>query len=113
MHELSVTEDLLDIVVRHAEKAQAKRIVRIHLVIGELASIVDDSVQFYFDFMAKDTLAAGAELLFQRLDVKLECPACEHQWHPESADWTCPSCGRATARVIAGREFYVDNIEVE
>ena len=113
MHELSVTESVLDIVLRHAEKAQAKRVVRINLVIGELSSIVDDSVQFYFDFMSKETVARGAQLAFERLPVTLLCGACEHKWRPEGADWTCPSCGEAQARVAQGREFYVDSIEVE
>lgn len=113
MHELSVTESVLDIVCRHANRATAKRILRIHLVVGELSSIIDDSVQFYFDFLSQDTIAEGAELIFQRLPVALRCPACGDQWSPTTADWTCPSCGLAKASIVAGREFYVDSIEVE
>ena len=113
MHELSVTESIIDIAQRHAQQAGAARILRIHLVIGELSSIVDDSVQFYFDFLAKDTLAAGAQLVFQRLPVTVRCAACEHTWQPADADWTCPQCGQARAEVIAGLEFYVDSIEVD
>jgi len=113
MHELSVTESILDIVRRHAERAGAQKVLRINLVIGELASIVDDSVQFYFEYLSQNTLAAGAELVFQRLPATLECSACGHRWSPRNADWTCTSCGQARACVVAGREFYVDSIEVE
>lgn len=113
MHELTVTESIMDIVRRHAEKAGASRVLRINLVIGELSSIVDDSVQFYFDYLSRDTIVAGAELTFRRLPVGLICDACGHRWHPQDADWTCPACGVASARVDTGREFYVDNIEVE
>jgi len=113
MHELSVTENVLEIVRRHAERAGAQKVVRVNLVIGELASIVDDSVQFYFEYLSQNTLAAGAELVFERLPATLECAACGHRWSPGDADWTCPSCGQARARVAAGREFYVDSIEVE
>jgi hydrogenase nickel incorporation protein HypA/HybF len=113
MHELSVTQNVLDIVCRHAEQAKARRVVRIHLVVGELSSIIDDSVQFYFDYLAQDTLAAGAELSFSRLAATVRCEACGHSWQPQDADWTCPSCGQAQARIVAGREFYVDSIEVE
>lgn len=113
MHELAVTESIVDIVQRHAAEAQAQRVVRIYLVIGELASIVDDSVQFYFDFLSQDTLAAGAELVFTRVPVSLECAACGHTWRPERGDWLCPRCQAAQARVVAGREFYIDHIEVE
>ena len=113
MHELSVTESIVGIVVRHAQGAQAKRVLRIHLALGELSSIVDDSVQFYFDFVSQGTLAQGAELVFTRVPLQLTCGACGHAWRPESADWTCPACHVAQARVAAGREFYVESIEVE
>jgi hydrogenase nickel incorporation protein HypA/HybF len=88
-------------------------VLRIHLVVGELSSIVDDSVQFYFDYLSQGTLAEGAELVFERLPVTVQCGTCSHQWQPPTADWTCPSCGAARARIVAGREFYVDSIEVE
>ena len=39
MHELSVTQSLLNIALQHAEKANAKRVTDLNIVIGELASI--------------------------------------------------------------------------
>jgi hydrogenase nickel incorporation protein HypA/HybF len=113
MHELAVTESVVNIVNRHAREADARRVLRIHLVVGELSSIVDDSVQFYFDYLSQDPLAEGAELVFERLPVTLQCGACGHQWQPPTADWTCPECSVAQAHIVAGREFYVDSIEVE
>jgi hydrogenase nickel incorporation protein HypA/HybF len=113
MHELAVTQSIIEIVTRHAEQASAQHIRRIHLVIGELASIVDDSVQFYFDFLSKGTLAEGAELVFRRPGILLVCESCGHRWQPQEADWTCPACGVAQAQLVEGREFYVDSIEVE
>ncbi|MBC7254547.1 MAG: hydrogenase maturation nickel metallochaperone HypA [Chloroflexi bacterium] len=113
MHELAVTESIVEIVCRHAERAKAKRIRRIYLVIGDLSSIVDDSVQFYFDFVSQDTLAQGAKLVFRRIPVELVCEACGHRWNPPDADWVCPACGERRGRVLAGREFYVESIEVD
>ena len=113
MHELAVTENVLDIVARHATEAAATQVLRIHLVIGELASIVDDSVQFYFDYLAQGTVAEGAALVFRRVPVTVRCKACMHTWSPRSADWTCPACGKLGATVVSGREFYVESIEVE
>jgi hydrogenase nickel incorporation protein HypA/HybF len=113
MHELSVTQNIIEIVNRHAEQAGAGRVARIHLVIGELSSVVDDSVQFYFDYLSEGTLCAGAELVFQRVDVRLACGACGATWQPTDADWRCPACGEARAHVAEGREFFVHSIEVE
>ena len=46
MHELAVTQSILEIALRHAERASARRILSINLVIGELTGFVDDSIQF-------------------------------------------------------------------
>jgi hydrogenase nickel incorporation protein HypA/HybF len=113
MHELAVTENIIEVVTRHAQQAGAQRVLKIHLVIGELASIVDDCIQFYFDFMSKDTLMSGAELVFQRIPIKVRCQACGSEWQPETGDWACPGCQAAQAQVVAGREFTIDHIEVE
>jgi Zn finger protein HypA/HybF involved in hydrogenase expression len=64
MHELFVTEQIRDIAVRYANEAGAGRITALYLVIGELSSIVDDSVQFYWDFVSEGTVAAGASSIF-------------------------------------------------
>ena len=113
MHELAVTESIVEIATRHAAQAGARRVLAINLVIGELSSIVDDSVQFYFDYLSEGTSAQGARLVFNRVGIALVCQACGHRWEPVGADWRCPVCGAARAQAVQGREFYVDSIEVE
>lgn len=113
MHELPVTKGMLSIALEHATKAGASKITAINLVIGEMSGIVDDSVQFYFDFMSKDTLAEGALLTFERIPARFRCHACETEFSPVEREWICPQCGEWTVDIIAGKEFYVDSIEVE
>lgn len=112
MHELAVTMNVLEIALRHAENAE--RVSAVHLVIGQLSSMIDDSVQFYWDIINQGTKAAGSKLTFKRIPAVLECHACHAQYAIASRlDFTCPTCGGITVRVIAGEEFYVDSIEVE
>jgi hydrogenase nickel incorporation protein HypA/HybF len=73
MHELSIAQSLLDVAVRHAQQAGAQRITRLNLVIGELASIVDESVQFCWEMISQGTLADGAELHFESVPAQLRC----------------------------------------
>jgi len=111
MHELSVTEHLLEITLRHAGQAGAAQVTDLYLVIGELSSIVDESVQFYWDIVSEGTPAAGAKLHFRRVAAELACQACGERYSPRQA-LTCPACGSEQVRVTAGEEFYLDAIDV-
>lgn len=114
MHELSVTQSVLDIVLRHAKQSGARRIVAINLVIGELTGFVDESIQFYFDFMSKDTLAQGAQLRFERVPARVQCHVCGAEYAPpDSRLWACPECEALGGEIVSGREFSVASIEIE
>ena len=113
MHELSITQSILTIALKHAEQANAKHISALNIVMGELSSVVDDSVQFYWDLIAKDTIAEGAMLHFRRVPAEFQCLACLEKYHPADGELICPQCGGAGARIIAGEEFSLESIDVE
>jgi hydrogenase nickel incorporation protein HypA/HybF len=113
MHELSVTENILEVVLRHAQEADARQVVHIYLVIGQLASIVDDSVQFYWDMIAKDTIAEHARLHFRRVPAEFECQKCGHRFQLGDEDWLCSQCGSGQLAIISGEEFFIASIDVE
>ena len=113
MHELSVTESLLKISLGHAEKANAKKVTDLHIVIGELASMVDDSIQFYWEVIAKDTIAEQAKLHFHRIPAQLQCNACSETYSPTQDELICPRCHGAGAKIIKGEEFFLESIDVE
>ena len=114
MHELSITQSIIDIALRHAERAGAQRILAINLVIGELTGFVDDSIQFYFDFLSKDSLAQDARLHFERIAARARCRECGTEYTPPNSRlWACPECEALEGDIIAGREFSVASIEIE
>ena len=113
MHELPVTQSILEIALRHAQQAGSTRVVTLNLTIGKLSSIVDDSVQFYWDIISKETIAEGARLVFKRVPIELVCLNCNKQYIPEQEDFACPDCGSVRIKVISGKEFFLESIEVE
>lgn len=113
MHELSVTESLLEIALRHAQQAKACQVTALHIVVGQLASIVDDSVQFYWDFVSKDTLAEGARLHFRRIPAELQCQDCGILYALTGDALPCPACSSARIKILTGDEFYLESIEIE
>jgi hydrogenase nickel incorporation protein HypA/HybF len=114
MHELAVTQSILNIALRHGESASAQRILAINLVIGDLTGFLDDSIQFYFDFLSKDTIAQGAQLNFERIAPRARCHSCGTEYTPPNSRlWTCPECDALGGEVISGKEFSVSSIEIE
>ena len=113
MHELAVTESILNIAVQHASRAGAVRVSGLNLVIGQLASIVDDSVQFYWDMISEGTICAGAQLHFERRPATLKCLDCEQAYALDGALTDCPNCHSVRIKVITGEEFFVESIEIE
>lgn len=113
MHELSVTESLLKIAVEHAEKANAKRVTDLNIVIGDLASMVDESIQFYWDIIAQGTIAEQATLHFHRVPAELQCNTCGEKYHPTDRELACPKCSGVNTKIIAGEEFRLESIDVE
>lgn len=111
MHELMVTESILEIALRHANQAKAARISDLYLVIGSLSSVIDESVQFYWDFVSEGTAAEGATLHFRRIPAELACQDCKHSYSPEE-NLTCPHCGSNNIKIISGQEFFLEAIEI-
>jgi hydrogenase nickel incorporation protein HypA/HybF len=112
MHELAVTESILEISLRHAEQAGAAGIMNLYLVVGELSSIVDDSVQFYWDIISEGTKAEGALLHFKRIPAEMQCRACQHSYLLAD-NLVCPQCDSSDVLVVAGSEFFLESLEVE
>jgi hydrogenase nickel incorporation protein HypA/HybF len=113
VHELSVTENLLEITLRHAKQANAVRVSDIYIVVGQLSSIVGDSVQFYWDMISAGTIAEKSILHFERREAELECLNCGEHFKYQSDTFICPRCNLNQVKVISGNEFYLESILVE
>jgi hydrogenase nickel incorporation protein HypA/HybF len=114
VHELAITQGILSVVLDAAEPHHARRIKSVDLVIGELSGYVDDSIQFYFDILSRDTLAEGANLNFRREPATAQCQDCGHQFRAGAPLLpVCPVCDGYRLQVTGGRAFYVESIEVD
>ncbi|MBN2283353.1 MAG: hydrogenase maturation nickel metallochaperone HypA [Deltaproteobacteria bacterium] len=115
MHELPVTESILDIVLKHGEAHKVKKIVGVGLRIGEMSDLVDEWIQKYFDYLSKGTIAEGAKLDIERAPVKFTCNACGATFQVDIRTIQkviCPECGGEKHRLVSGREFFIKNIAV-
>ncbi|MCW3028978.1 MAG: hydrogenase nickel insertion protein HypA [Solirubrobacterales bacterium] len=110
MHELSLSGAVLNTVVKHAGD---RRVSLVSLRVGRLRQVVPDTLEFYFEFVARGTLCEGARLELEVVEASLRCEECELEWEIEIPAFRCPTCGGAEVAVATGNEFEVESIEVE
>ena len=110
MHELSLSSAVLATTLKHAD---GRRVSAINLRIGRLRQVIPDSLEFYFEFVARDTVCEGARLVQQVTDARLRCRGCGHEWEIEIPAFRCPQCAGSDVEIASGDEFEVEAIEVE
>lgn len=111
MHELPVVQDIIRVVNNEAEKNRFVRIKSITVVVGEMSSVVDESVQMYFELLAEGTPCEQAKLIFEHRFATLKCSACGHEFEHRKS-FSCPLCGGDGILVKGtGRELFIQSID--
>ncbi len=113
MHEYGLTKRIVKIVNETAQKHGAVKVNAVHLVVGENTSIIPESVQMYFDMIAKDTAACGAKVSVRVIEAQMYCPRCHNNFKRPHFSFACPECGMLGSPTDIGSEFYVESVELE
>jgi hydrogenase nickel incorporation protein HypA/HybF len=113
MHEQSIVESILTMALKNADQANARKILSINLVVGDYTGIVDDAVNFYFNFLNQNTLAAGAKINYTHVSAQLRCRDCDRLFPMQKRDYQCPECKGRRMEIVGGRELYIETMEVE
>lgn len=109
MHELSVTQAVVDAII---ERTGQKQVVRVHLEIGALSGIVVDSVRFCFDIVTEATPLAGAALEVDEPRGLGRCRSCGAEVELDDLLGMC-RCGGIDMEVLAGEQLRIKKVEAE
>jgi hydrogenase nickel incorporation protein HypA/HybF len=110
VHELSLSSAIVNTVEKHAT---GRRVTVVSLRVGALRQVVPETLEFYFEFVARGSVCDGAVLEQELIAAVLHCRVCEHEWAIEIPAFRCPTCGGSDVEVASGDEFEVESIEVE
>jgi len=110
MHELALSSAIVNTVAKHAD---GRRVSTVNLRVGRLRQVVPDTLEFYFEFVARDTVCEGARLTQEVIGARLRCRPCAFEWDIEIPAFRCPKCGGSDVEIASGNEFEVESIEVE
>ena len=108
MHELAITEDVIDAVTGRLPGA---RITCVRLEIGALSGVVADSVRFCFDLVTEGTDLQGARLEISEPPARCKCRVCGSEFTPDGPVILCP-CGSADIAVLTGQDLKITSVMV-
>ncbi len=113
MHELSIMDSALSLVLEKARQAGARRVHVIRLRIGTLSGVVPEALQFAFEALAPGTLAEGGQLAIEDVPARFWCSTCNAEFKAEDIFAECPDCHRPSGDLRAGREMEVSSMEID
>ena len=113
MHELSIAQNLIDIVSAQCLKNGFKEIEAVNVKIGKASGIMPDALIFAFDAIKTDTIAKNASLNIAEIPVAGACRDCNSVFIVEEEYvLCCPSCKSSFFVMTAGRELDIVDMEV-
>ena len=111
MHELSIVESIIDIILSEMPKHGIKRVERISLRIGEMRQVVPEALHFGFDCLSANTPLEGAELFIENVPVTGRCKACHSEFRLGNWLQGCTECDSSNVEIITGKELEIAEFE--
>jgi len=111
MHELSIIENIVEIILAELPKHHLKKVESISLRIGEMRQVVPEALQFGFEFVSKSTPLEGAELIIENVPIKGHCFNCNHEFILKNWLENCPRCHESKVEIISGKELEIKEFE--
>ncbi len=112
MHELTLAEDLIQLVENTARREQARGVKTVVVEIGRLSTVEPDALRFAFDEVKRGGLAAEAALRLIDVPGAGLCRACGKTSPMDEIYGTCTHCGSPCLDPVAGQEMRVKEIEI-
>ncbi len=113
MHELALTEGVINLIESQQEQEGFSRVLEIRLRVGEYSGIIPDCLREFFPIAARGSCAEGAGLVIESVPASFKCLDCGYEGAVDRKLARCPLCGSESLKMTAGREFYVDSLKVE
>ncbi len=113
MHEIALTESIVEIAVETAQREGASRVRKVSVDVGALSHVEPEALVFSFSAVSAGTIAEGAMLEIARTPGAGWCMDCAKTVPLGERFGPCPECGRFHVQMTAGDEMRMREIEVD
>ncbi|HYO08878.1 MAG TPA: hydrogenase maturation nickel metallochaperone HypA [Tepidisphaeraceae bacterium] len=113
MHELSVAQQLVQLVIESLDGEGDVRVTAVRLRLGPLAGVEAGALRFAFDSATAGTMLCGARLVVEPVELVAFCASCgEERLLASVQRLRCPACDAPTPEIVRGRDLEVISVEV-
>ncbi len=113
MHELGITQNIVDVAAQHATAQGAKRVTSLSVQIGALSGVIPEAVEFAFEACSQGTLLEGATLVIERVAGRGRCGECGRETEIDRFTFACPHCDAFALKTVQGEELRILEMEVD
>ncbi|MEE4312515.1 MAG: hydrogenase maturation nickel metallochaperone HypA [candidate division KSB1 bacterium] len=111
MHELSIAESIISIVLGEMSSHDMTKVDVIKLRIGEMRQVVADSLLFGFECLTKNTPLENARIEIENIPVTARCVKCKSEFQLKNWLSDCPVCKQSDVEIISGKELEIAEFE--
>jgi len=115
MHEFSICQNIVDIVISEYNKISPKpaRLLKVNIRVGRLHQIITESLEMAYEVLTKDTVAENSALVIHFQEIRCLCRQCKWEGSIDYPFFICKQCNTGEITVTSGKELYLENLEVE
>jgi len=113
MHELSIAQNIVDIVGQYVAPEEQERVRTVTVRIGAMAGVVPDSLEFCFSAVISHTPLANATMVMEQVPFVVACHVCSQETESEPGIALCPRCGSLDTEIRSGTELQVVSIDID
>lgn len=112
MHEISLLENVREILETEAARQGFRKVNQVTLEIGALSCIEPEALRFGFDVVMQDSIAAEAELAIEIIPAQGRCQHCQQPVPMQSLQQVCPICGKYGVNLLQGNSMKIKDLLV-
>ncbi|HUX94765.1 MAG TPA: hydrogenase maturation nickel metallochaperone HypA [Bacteroidales bacterium] len=113
MHELSVVQNIINIVSLELERNGGSRVSEVKLEIGRLSGIEFGSLDFALKHLTRGSIIESAEISVEKPEGVARCNECHNEFKMDDFIGCCNLCNSVNLEIIKGRELRVKSITIE
>ncbi|MDR3431669.1 MAG: hydrogenase maturation nickel metallochaperone HypA [Rouxiella aceris] len=114
MHEITLCQNALEIMLQQAAKHPVKKITAVWIELGAFSCVEPEALHFCFDMVCRETLAEGCQLHLIVQDAHSWCHDCQKNIELMNPSvLLCPQCGGRNLRIDADNGMTIKRLEIE